>query len=261
MASPAGPVRKKRHFKAVQLDVTQPQPEPQPEPIRVAPVPAAAPSMQLVLHASPFDSPLALCLALTATPLHALCSPVPRPSRRSTRAVPSLCTRFHAPPLTRNPRPFHSPAHASRPAKLLAAVVVDPHVRTSKYMCYVSSSPGVRAIRHASTLHIGQCCLVPPSHQSQPTYCWTNYARRTQLLRRKYSIDLVFNVQRAHSLSSTSCSLHPRSTSRRSARRRPYKVPHAPGVKAMGNERMYCMPVCMHALFIVSASLLTEPTP
>ncbi len=52
MASPAGPVRKKRNFKALQLDVTQPKPEPQPEPIRVAPVPAGGgkkrpPPMQL----------------------------------------------------------------------------------------------------------------------------------------------------------------------------------------------------------------------
>ena len=53
MATPApGPVRKKRNFKALQLDVTQPRPEPQPEPIRVAPVPAGGgkkrpPPMQL----------------------------------------------------------------------------------------------------------------------------------------------------------------------------------------------------------------------
>ncbi len=52
--APAGPVRKKRNFKALQLDVTQPPPEPQPEPIpvRVAPVPAGGgkkrpPPMQL----------------------------------------------------------------------------------------------------------------------------------------------------------------------------------------------------------------------
>ena len=53
MATPAGgPVRKKRNFKALQLDVSQPPPEPQPEPIRVAPVPAGGgkkrpPPMQL----------------------------------------------------------------------------------------------------------------------------------------------------------------------------------------------------------------------
>ena len=41
MATPAaGPVRKKRNFKALQLDVSQPPPEPQPEPTRVAPQPA-----------------------------------------------------------------------------------------------------------------------------------------------------------------------------------------------------------------------------
>ncbi|PIL22513.1 transporter [Ganoderma sinense ZZ0214-1] len=36
----AGLVRKKRNFKTLTLDVSQPPPEPQPEPIRVAPVPA-----------------------------------------------------------------------------------------------------------------------------------------------------------------------------------------------------------------------------
>ena len=52
MATPAGPVRKKRNFKALQLDVSQPPPKPQPEPIRVAPMPAGGgkkrpPPMQL----------------------------------------------------------------------------------------------------------------------------------------------------------------------------------------------------------------------
>ncbi|KAJ8501915.1 hypothetical protein ONZ51_g325 [Trametes cubensis] len=53
MATPAsGPVRKKRNFKALQLDVTKPSPEPQPEPTRLAPVPAGGgkkrpPPMQL----------------------------------------------------------------------------------------------------------------------------------------------------------------------------------------------------------------------
>ena len=54
MATPAhaGPVRKKRNFKALQLDVSQPPPQPQPEPIRVAPMPAGGgkkrpPPMQL----------------------------------------------------------------------------------------------------------------------------------------------------------------------------------------------------------------------
>lgn len=50
--APSGPVRKKRNFKALQLDVSQPPPQPQPEPIRVAPVPAGGgkkrpPPMQL----------------------------------------------------------------------------------------------------------------------------------------------------------------------------------------------------------------------
>ncbi|KZT12116.1 kinase [Laetiporus sulphureus 93-53] len=43
MAAPAGPVRKKRNFKALQLDVSkQPPPEPEPAPIRAAPAPADA---------------------------------------------------------------------------------------------------------------------------------------------------------------------------------------------------------------------------
>ncbi|CDO71481.1 hypothetical protein BN946_scf184909.g75 [Trametes cinnabarina] len=49
--APSGPVRKKRNFKALQLDVTKPTPEPQPEPTRLAPVPAGGkkrpPPMQL----------------------------------------------------------------------------------------------------------------------------------------------------------------------------------------------------------------------
>ncbi|KAI0372188.1 Pkinase-domain-containing protein [Pilatotrama ljubarskyi] len=50
--APSGPVRKKRNFKALQLDVSQPPPEPQPEPTRLAPVPAGGgkkrpPPMQL----------------------------------------------------------------------------------------------------------------------------------------------------------------------------------------------------------------------
>lgn len=50
--APSGPVRKKRNFKALQLDVNQPPPAPQPEPTRLAPVPAGGgkkrpPPMQL----------------------------------------------------------------------------------------------------------------------------------------------------------------------------------------------------------------------
>ncbi|KAH9947602.1 kinase-like domain-containing protein [Amylocystis lapponica] len=42
MSTPASTVRKKRNFKALQLDVTQPTPEPQPVPTRLAPAPGAA---------------------------------------------------------------------------------------------------------------------------------------------------------------------------------------------------------------------------